>query len=330
MTMPVKGSRSPRISDYLLKQWIMASLAGVPATGEVKVLCPVDSSTSKFRTALHDLGISYNDMYTSLQSAHDSMADYGGDTLLVLPGSNSAGSSAFTWSKNYSNIVGIATPVINGGRARISLTSINASVALTISARSVMIKNVHFQWGGGNASARTAVKMTYSGNANNILENCDIEMIHATEAAAAYRLLELGSGTQDVQVVGGRIGGWTVTAGEADGYELYLTGNNAVVYCKDVLFQAYSSEAAHYFIGPATGNLGGEAALALFEGCKFFQGDRDVTLTAVCTPHTTQGCYWFVNCSAYNVTDWAAAGSTTVKVSTAAANEAGGIGAQPA
>jgi hypothetical protein len=328
----MRGARIVMLSDYLLKQWILAALQGVAASGDVKALVPVDSSTSAFRTALHDLGMSYNDMFTDVSQAHGALADYGNDTLLVLPGGHSLGAAAFTWSKNYSNIVGVAVPVPNGGRARLTTSSINASVALTISARSVHMKNVHLQWGGGNASARTALKLTYSGNANVMLENCDLEgPIHATEAAAAYRILELASGCQDVFVKGGRIGAWTIQAAEADGYELYLTGNNAIVNFQDVLFQAYSNEAGHMFIGPTTGNIGGEAALAIFERCKFFQGDRDVTLTAVCGPHATQGCYWFVDCSAYNVTDWAAAGSTTVKVSSGAASaENGGIGAQPA
>jgi len=277
------------------------------------------------------MGMSYNDMYTSFESAHGAMTNYGNDTLLVMPGGNTVGSSAFTWSKNYTNVIGMATPVRNGGRARISLSSVNASVALTISGRSTLWKNVHFQWGGGNASARTAIKLTYSGNSNTYFENCDIEgPINATEAAAAYRILELASGCQDVVVKGGRIGAWSIQAAEADGYELYLTGNNAIINFTDVLFQAYSNEAGHMFIGPTTGNLGGEAALAIFERCKFYQGDRDVTLTAVCGPHTTQGSYWFIDCAAYNVTDWAAAASTTVKVSGAAANEAAGIGATPA
>lgn len=329
--MAVKNSRSFRTSDYQLRQHIAALTGmGAVALGKVRFLVGVDSSTSKFRTMLHDQGVSYADMYSSLSTAYNAMGDYQNDTLIVMPGSYTSGTTAFTWAKNYTNIIGAATPCHNGGRARISLTGADVATAFTISSRSVYMKGIHFQWGAGNASATTAISLTYSGNSNHVFENCDFEgPINATEAAAAYKLINIASGCQDTTFRNCRIGQWSTQANQSSGYEVNFAGNNANAVFEDCTFQAYSSNAGHCFIN-ANIDLGGEAAMVMFNRCKFFQGDRDITLTKVLAPHATQGCNWFINCAAYNVTDWATAASAVVKVSAPAANEAGGIGTAPA
>jgi hypothetical protein len=310
-----------------LIQWIQSESGLGPGIGDVHFLVAADSATTYFNQMLGEMGVENDHIHTSLTNAYNALGSFRNDILVVMPNSGfTSGTTAFTWSKSYTTVIGAAPWSPTHGRSRITLTGADVATAFTISGRGTQWKNVHFQWGNNKSSARTAVSLTYSGNANNVFMNCDFNgPLHATEAAAAYKIVNIASGCQDNAFLHCKFGAWTVQAAEADAYEVYLAGNTGPTVFEDCLFMAYSNEAGHCFVYNAA-DPGGEAALTLFRRCDFFQGDRDVTLTKVLDSHPTQGCSWFIDCHAYNVTDWAEAASATVKVSAPAANEAGGVG----
>lgn len=95
--------------DYSLRQWIMGALGVGPGVGRIKILAPVDSATSSYRTTLHDLGVSYNDMYTDLATAYTELRAYQNDVLLVMPGDYTV-SSEVTWAKSNTHLIGCGGP----------------------------------------------------------------------------------------------------------------------------------------------------------------------------------------------------------------------------
>lgn len=248
----------------------------------------------------------------------------GGATALSL-------SAAFDWSKNYTHMIGLTPHLHNGGRVRISHSD-NFTPFFTISARACGFYGIHWQHGRGNAGNLVGVSCTYSGNAALLFDGCDFEgPLHATEAAAAFKTVNLASGCADVTFRNSRFGQWTVEADLSSGNLLFLAGLNSIVTVDDCTFMAPSTSANFAFVNAAA-NQNGANALLLFKKTRFIQLYRGATLTkAVVEPTSAQGNVVFDNnCIKVGVTDYATAAATSVFVTSPAANEAGGTGTNPA
>lgn len=311
--------------DYSLRQWILASAGALPATGAVKALVPVDSSTSAFRVALHGLGMSYNDMYTDFNAAYTQLRDYANDTLLVFPGAYSVGAAAVTWAKNYTNVVGVGPAAAFGGRIRITLQDADVATAFTISSRGNTWKNVKFQWGNGKASALTGVSFTYSGNNDQVWDNCAIEgPLNATEGAAAFKLVNFANGSQDFTFRNCYFGVWSVSANQSAGNLIYFAGDQARLLFDRCQIVACSSNGGHVPIKWA-GNFSSEG-VAVFKDCFVTNSVAATALTVACTgPTAGNGRVTFWNCGSANVSAWGAANVSLKVCSGPTQHLAGGI-----
>lgn len=251
------------------------------------------------------------------------------DVIYVMGGATALSqTTAFDWNKNFTHLIGITPPCHNGGRVRITMGA-DMATFFTVSARGCYFKNIHWQYGRGTNTNLTGVYLSYSGNACNVFEGCDFEgPLHATEAAAAFKVVSLASGTQDTTFRKCRFGTWTVNADMHNGYLVNFAGNNAITVFEDCIFMLYSTSTSSMFINAGV-NLGGEAALVKIEDCKFINLDNDKTLTKAINPPTHGRVLICGTSCAHNITDWSTAADTHVQVSVPAANEAGGISTNP-
>jgi hypothetical protein len=253
------------------------------------------------------------------------------DVLYVMGGSTAYSfTSAFDWAKNYCHLIGIAAPCHNGGRVRLTMGA-DMATFFTVSARGCYFKNIHWQHSElGTNTNLTCLYLSYSGNACNVFEGCDIEgPLHATEAAAAFKIVSLASGTQDTTFRRCRIGTWTIQADMSSGYLVNFGGNNAVTVFEDCTFMLNSTSTGSEFINAGV-NLGGESSTVIIKDCGFLQLDNDKTLTRAIVQPTHGRLIICGNSYGHGFTDWCATGQSTVIVCTPAANEAGGIGTVPA
>lgn len=253
------------------------------------------------------------------------------DVLYVMGGSTAYSfTSAFEWGKNYCHMIGIAAPCHNGGRVRFTMGA-DMATFFTVSARGCYFKNIHWQHSAlGTGTNLTCLYLSYSGNACNVFEDCDIEgPLHATEAAAAFKIVSLASGTQDTTFRRCRLGTWTIQADMSSGYLVNFGGNNAVTVFDDCTFMLNSTSTSAEFINAGV-NLGGESSCVIIKDCRFFQLDNDKTLTRAIVQPTNGRVFICGNSCGHNFTDWAGAGATTVQVSVPAASESGGIMTNPA
>jgi hypothetical protein len=312
--------------DLSLRQWILAAAGSLPATGAVKALVPVDSSTSKFRTALHDMGMSYNDMYTGFETAYNSLSSYANDTLLVFPGGHSSGAAMITWAKHYTNVIGVGPAAAFGGRCRITLQAADVATALTISARGTTWKNIKFQWGNANASAVTAVKLTYSGNCDDVWENCAFEGPNsATEGITAFRILEYGAGCQDHTFRDCYIGSFSAQCDQSPGALVYFGTDMARMLFDRCMFVANSTDTTTIPIQFA-GSFSSEG-VGLFRDCFMTNADVNVTIAAYFTgPTSGNGRILLHNCAASGVGAWAVANDSVRVACGPTQGAAGGLG----
>lgn len=295
--------------------------------GDVRFLAPVDSATSAFQTMLHDMGISYSRIHTSLTTAFAHMGTYKYDTLVVMPGGHSSGTAMLTWSKNYTNIVGYAAPLQFGGRCRITLTEADVATAFTLSGRGTYLKNLNIQWGAGNASATTGFSVTYSGNCANLFENVAFEGPNsATEGAAAFKVLNFASGCQDIQLKNCYIGSFTAAANQSSGSLIYFAGDQARMRFENCTVVANSTADAVPIA--FAGNFSSEG-VAEFIRCYFTDSRVASTNTKVFTaPTAGNGRVAIIDCKSTGYTDWSTQATSFRVCSGAASAENGGIGIQ--
>lgn len=100
-----------RHEQFSINQLTVGTINGVVmdqlmGRGEAFYLVPDTSSTSLYRDWLLSKGLDPTKMYTSFATAEDAMKSNRGDTLYIFPGDHAV-TSAVTWDKNQTNIVGV-------------------------------------------------------------------------------------------------------------------------------------------------------------------------------------------------------------------------------
>jgi hypothetical protein len=281
-------------------------------------------------------GLSPKTAMKTLPAAYAMLTANQNDILFVFGGASSINLlTNFKWNKNFTHMIGVSARLHNGGRVRITHgfnNSVNTAYIFEMAARGCIFRNIHFQFGRGSANNLIGFALTYNGNACNEFDNCDFEgMLNATEAAAAYQVVQIGTGSQDNTFRKCRFGQWTVEASLASGYEVNFIGGgsgNAVTYFEDCTFMAASTSASHSFINAGV-NLGGDSSMVLFKDCRFIQTMGANTLTVAIVPPTT-GFVLLQGCVGRGITDYSTTGNAHVQVTMPATNEGGGISTNPA
>ena len=301
----------------------MRSNLGLPpwATGNIFF---VAGSTTAFYANLVNMGVPTDNLFTLYTDAYAAVTDGNNDTIVVYPGANSMGTSALVHSKSFYNVIGACAPMPFGARARLDLTGINAATALEISGRGVYMSRVKFEWGAGNAAARTMLLLSYSGNSGNLFEDVCFEGPNsATEGAAAFRIINVANGTQDFALRRCYVGSFSAVADQSSGALLYFAGDQARIRVEDSEFITDSNNTG---VKPVTfaGNFSSEGS-GLFKNCYFGNARVATQPLVVCSGITAgNGKITFMHCGT-SYAAFAAANSSIKVINGAADAAAGGV-----
>jgi hypothetical protein len=276
-------------------EFLRAQLASEIHIGSIGDFYFVAGSSTAYYTQLLNMGVPSDKLLTTLASAYAAVTDGNNDVIIVFPGGNDLGSSAVTWSKGYFSVIGAVPKAHAGGRARITTGNINAATALTISGQGVFLKNLNIQWGNNNASALTALAITYSGNTGFVAEDCMFEgPTNATEGAAAFKLVNVAAHAQDTTFRNCFFGGWTIQANQAPGHLLYIDVDTARVKVENSEFMSASTDATHT---PIFVNTGSSLNFTHFKDCLFLNSVNATQLNNVCGGAAlSEGYVIFQNC----------------------------------
>lgn len=186
------------------------------------------------------------------------------DVVLLL-GNATADSptAAITWSKDYTHLVGLTSPLPGmGQRARIVNTAANdLAVLFTLSGAGCIVKNIQFF--DGKDKDENASCVVVSGN-RNYFENVFVAgMGHATPAARAGSLSLTVSGAENY-FLNCTIGLDTIVRAAANA-ELSLSGSRNTF--RDCMFLSYSETSGKFLV--KVDNSGGDMRWNLFRGCVF-------------------------------------------------------------
>jgi len=93
--------------DPELKGWIMAQTNLGPCIGDLFYVAPTDSSTSHYRDALGNMGVTK--FYPTVTAAYNATTAYRNDIVLVAPGAYDEAAS-IDWSKDNTHLIGLGGP----------------------------------------------------------------------------------------------------------------------------------------------------------------------------------------------------------------------------
>jgi hypothetical protein len=208
--------------------------------------------------------------YKTLDAAYALMSANKNDVLWVAPGASAyAQSAVLTFDKDYAHVIGWGPFLTTGGRARITNSVTSATAGETvISAVGSSFVNLNFQY-GDSATNTSVIGISITGGRNNFT-GCSFEgPIEATMGAAAYRVVQIGTGVQDCEFDYCHFGQRTILATGSAGATVYFTGanitNNTFRKCH---FNAYNSNTASCTIGFASGAMP-DSGWTVFEDCNF-------------------------------------------------------------
>lgn len=313
-----------------LSSFVQASVGPdlMTGIGDVYFLAKDASSTSQWVRWLETNGVTESHYTSSLKDILAATTSYRNDTIVMLPGGYSQ-TAAFTWDKAYVRLIGACSPLRHGGRCRIT-HGVDTATLFNVTGVANHFKNIHWQWGNGSTTNKTAVLLSAS---QNMLEDCTIEGINATDMGGTqdYALLKLASATQATTLKRVTLGNWTVLAASASGAYLEFAGDNSDFYAEDLLIHPTNSSTSHVAIEAGV-DLGGDYAFATFDHLKVvatYWSDSNTYIsnnTKVINPPSKGTIFLDNKCCQTGYTDWTTASNTHVRVTSPASNEAGGSG----
>lgn len=232
-----------------------------PSIGDVYFLVKAASSSSQYRRWLEMNGVTESHYSDSITDLHNAMTAYRNDTLIVLPGAHSV-TTAITWSKAYTNIVGTHMGSMNH-RSRISTSTAEMGTLFTLTGEGAMIKNIMFSQEGSHATGNAIA--FYANCHRPVIENCSFRNIGALAVVDnSHRSLKIGS-CYDITFRNCQIGETSYDAVEATSYVIEFSGTDAGKYIfENCMILGAGSANASFFYQPA--NVGG---FTLFKECLF-------------------------------------------------------------
>jgi hypothetical protein len=279
-----------------------------------------------------------SDALATIAQAHTNLtADKNGVAYLLSEDNSASGTtsrisgSTFTWSKDGTKLVGVASGSIIGSRARIGNTADTTDVSplMEWSANNASMQNIHIFY--GEADAGDLGCFLVSGE-RNYFKNCHFAGIgNATQdAAGAYSLSVTGDENLFEDCV---IGIDTIGRGSAANSELLFPASGAATrnIFRRCIFLTYADAATHQFIIAGTGSLD---RWALFQECVFINAvDAGATAMteAIDAAASLGGGLYFQDCGLYGATEWEAGDTGEILIVGASGTAAtSGIAIEPA
>jgi hypothetical protein len=211
------------------------------------------------------------------------------EALFLLPGASYHElTSAFTWAKSFTHLIGLAGPGVYGGRCRIRDIAAISDPLFTIAGIGNIFKNIHWQRDyDSNVGLQNVVVGTTPTNASyNYFEDCQFDSpIMAALGAAAYKNLTLGAGARSLTFRRCTIGQWNQVAAATTGVQIYGAGapGNAGTHFMDCVIMWYTNNAAMSPINIT--DLESLNAYVHFDNCKFLGvGTEVLSLFTTGTP----------------------------------------------
>lgn len=259
-----KKNLSPQLIN-----WIMSQGIG-PGVGDVFFLTPAESATAQFGAWMRYLGVPNGYYGSDLATMYAKMKEGRNDTLIVLPGAHAV-TSAQTWDKRYTHVIGTHEGAMNQ-RARIVNSTVGVSPMITISDEGSKYANILFSQEGSHGTS-CAINVYVTGH-RPIFNNCGFRNIGALAVVnAAHRSLKIGS-CYDITFRNCQIGETSYDAVTAASYVIEFSGTDAGKYLfYDCLILGAGSSSAAFIKQPA--NVGG---FTLFKDTLFHNsiiGDLD-------------------------------------------------------
>ena len=257
-------------------------------------------------------GLKVNDAVSTVARAHTLMTADQNDVAYMYAEDNSASgttdyqSSALTWSKDGTHLIGVNSGGVVGQRSRIAQlsTATGVSPLVTWSANNGSMRNIHVFHGVADATSKIAV--TVSGDRNYFYRNHFAGIGNATmDVATACSLNVQGDENLFEDCT---IGLDTIARGAAATYEVLFDGGATRNIFRNCRFISYSEAAGFAFIARSTS---GTDRWNLFQNCQFINmptGDAGgTTMTEafdVTAGGSPDGVFILDNCSLFGATDW--------------------------
>jgi hypothetical protein len=275
---------------------LVSQASRIPAIGEDFYLVP-NKGTDKFYAKLKANGISDEKIFTTVASAYTNLTSGSGDTLYVCPGSY-AQTSALTWAKHYTNLIGLSAPVQVNTRARITSTTAALSPLITWSANGCVVKDVLFSQEGSHAT--TAAICGYVTGARNYFEGVTFRNLGALAVVDnSCRCLKLASSDGENYFKKCTIGADTVDGVTATNYVIEFAntnqGNQRQIFDECVILGNGSANSS-FVLASALKCIDG--AWVMFKRCLFsnpMAGDYDQMTQAFSLSTDCNGVIYFMD-----------------------------------
>ena len=248
-------------------------------------------------------GLSPEKAFKTLPVAYAALTANKNETLYILGGASALNlSTAFTWAKDYTHLVGLAGGLRFGSRVRIGHNA-NFSPMFTISGSGCVFNNIHFQTGRGSTTNVVGVSVT---GLRNLFSNCHFEaMLNTTEAGGtqAWKAVSLGASAQANSFQRCTFGSWTTVWASANGSLVSFEGDNADTWFDDCAFYINTSSTS---MVPAKfqGALSGAQSSVIFNNCKVIA--TNAAPAVFTNMPNDSGKVFILGCVAGNLTAWAA------------------------
>ena len=229
----------------------LSMAAGLPSVGNIWYVDGTNGSDTA------NSGTSSDDAFATVYKAHSAATANQNDVVLVLGGGTTSGGStvetlAIVWSKSFTHLIGVASPVGIAGRARIvDNSTAGVSPFFTLSGNGCIFSNV--QIGTFKASGTICFELTGSRNYFDSVHFAGIGEAATAGANAAARSLRINGGGENLFV--NSIVGLDTVARSTTNTELEViaaSARNRFVNCE---FHAYASNAGHLFISVGASGL---------------------------------------------------------------------------
>jgi hypothetical protein len=298
--------------DPSLIQWIQTQTGIGYGLGKIKHLVPANSSTSKFRSYLWEMGVLESDIFTTFAKAYEACAAYRNDVIIVFPGDYAA-TAAQSIDKDNVHVLG-TDPNIEGdygqGGCNIYTTTANDINDLwDISAKRSTFANLKITNAGNDTGNLGAVKIYGEGNVFKRVAFMGIMAANQLTEAHAYSLCIDRGGYfplfEDCIIGQNTWGPRSGACGHlwfANAKSGYPMDNGTFRRCK---FTQWSATATSPLI---LADLNSMDRIWLFDSCSFYNYNQGVStqLNQVFDDNDTFYTHTFVlhNCVAHGFHEW--------------------------
>lgn len=252
-----------------LENWIMAESGLGPGIGDVHYLC--SSATGAPYLWLKQRGVDSDHLHITWAAAYAALTAGRNDALFVMPGANVT-TSALTWAKDYTHLIGATAPNLTNHRARIYTTGTAVSPLMTWSGNGCVCKNVMFDHQGSNATT-AGVVFNLSG-ARNHFDRVTMRHIGALAVASdTHRVLQIASSDGENYFEKCTFGADTVDAGTGAGIIIEFNGTNETArnVFDGCLVLANGSINQTFITASTTSST---SSFQLFKECLFYNNDN--------------------------------------------------------